>query len=288
MTTLVNYYVNLNSKDRLNRDQTSPSDFAIQIKDIINLKSRKLVYVCPIRACIPPTWYIVNQYNNTMMIVENTVPSTIAKLYTVTLTQGNYDVNTFMSAFTSAMTAQSAILGYAQTYSATYSNITGKITITNANPLNFTFTFVLGMAGDDLGAFLGFSAKWANTGYLNPNTGFIVSPDVVDFTTAIPAIYIRSNLYRIGTGYDTSQGVINFDGSALGASSDILAIINVTQNGFQNVIYDNSESVPDRRVKVIEPFNQFLQLKLTSDDYNQIINLNGSDWCLTLLFQYYE
>lgn len=279
--SLVNYFVNINSKDRLAPLTTTSSKFNVQVQDIINLNSKKNVYLTPVYANIPPTWYNITTVNNKIVVIENTNPATIALTFTVTIPPGNYDIGSFMAALSAAMTAQSAISGYSQTYTSSYNSSSGTITVTQTTPAH-TFTFSFGPYNTDLAPFLGFGREWANLTYVNPNIGFVVSPDVVNFTETMPAVYIRSNVYRMKSGFDTADNTQNM----LGGPSDILVILPITNNGFNAVVWQEFEGIENRRIKVNNVLNQNMTFTLTSDDPNFIVDLHGSDWQLTCLIQY--
>jgi hypothetical protein len=278
--SLVNYFINVNSKNRISPLTNSPSDYRVYVQDLINLRSKRDVYVTPVYVYIPPTWYNITSKNNKIIVVENTAPATVALTFTVTIPQGNYNVNDFITALTTQMTAQSALFGYTQTYTGTYNSATGFITITQTTPAH-TFTYQFGDNGTDLAPFLGFSFEFQNQTYVNPNTGFVVSPDVVNFTSTIPSVYIRSNFYRMNSGYDTNEST-----SGVGGASDVLCVVPILNNGFSAITWEQYNGIPDRRIKVNGLLNQQLNLKLTTDDPSNIIDLNGSDWQMTLLVQY--
>jgi len=279
--SLVNYFVNINSKDRISPATTNSNEFSVQIQDIINLNSKRTVYLTAVYANIPPTWYNITTQNNSITVIENTDPLTVALSYVATIQPGNYNINDFMTALTAEMTAQSALFGYTKIYTATYNAAVGYMTITQT-VAGHTFTFSFNAYNTDLAPFLGFGREWVNLTYVNPQIGAITSPDVVNFAESIPAIYIRSNMCRMQSGFDTSDSNTNM----LGGPSDILAILPIENNGFSSIIYKNYEGIPDRRIKVNNVLNQNMTFKLTSDDPNFKIDLNGSDWTLTLIIQY--
>jgi hypothetical protein len=278
--SLVNYFININSKNRISPLTNSPSDFRVNVQDLINLKAKRDVYVTPVYVYIPPTWYNVTSKNNKIVVVENTAPATVALTFIVTIPEGNYNVTDFLSALTGEMTAQSALFGYIQTYTGAYNSASGFITITQTTPAH-TFTYQFGDVGSDLAPFLGFGSEYQNQTYANPYTGFVISPDVVNFTSTIPSVYIRSNFYRMNSGYDTNES-----NSGLGGPSDILCVVPIVNNGFSSIIWEQYEGIQDRRIKVSGLLNQQLNLKITTDDPSNIIDLNGSDWQITLLVQY--
>jgi hypothetical protein len=72
---------------------------------------------------IPASFYLINEYNNTLEITTNTGTTTYQ------LTYGNYNINTFI-------TALKSLLG--SSYSFTYNSITNKLTISYIS--SFTIT----------------------------------------------------------------------------------------------------------------------------------------------------
>lgn len=288
-TNYVNYEVNINSKDRTN--QQDPSYRAtFKITDLVNLNSRKRAYISMPYVNIPPTWYNVNSQNNTIIVNESTWPAIAVLTYTVTIPKGNYDVSSFISTLTSAMTAQSLISGYALTYGGSYDNSSGRetINITPADPAHtFSYTFSDSL-NTDLKAFMGFGSEWNSLTLPFPlnqippqaNSYTNVSPDPVNFSASIPAVYVRCSIFRQDSCYDTSDGVG-------GSSGDILQIVPILGNGFSQIVLANGyEGIDDRRVEVSNILNSEITFTLTSDDKNFFIDLGPWNWQAVMLIQY--
>ena len=288
-TNYVNYSVNINSKDRINAVDP-PGIATFKINDLINLNSRKRAYLTMPYVNIPPTWLNVTASNNTVTVHESTWPAIAVLSYLVTIPTGNYAVAGFINALTSAMTSMSAISGYALTYTGSYNASTGleTIQITPANPTH-TFTYEFNTTiNNDLKPFMGFSSFWNGVGVpfpLNqtpaqPNSYTFISPDVVNFSAVMPAVYVRCSIYRTDTCYDTSDG-------PGGSGGDILAIVPITGNAFSQITLLNGyEGIEDKRVEVNNILNSNITFTLTSDDKNFILDTAGWDWQAVLLIEY--
>ena len=89
---LVNYPVLISSKNRSNKNEIS-SKMRIKITDLINLQSRKSVYVSVPYCHFPPTWYNITSKNNSLTVIEATNLFASPNSLTVSIPPGNYNVN---------------------------------------------------------------------------------------------------------------------------------------------------------------------------------------------------
>lgn len=281
MNKPVNYCININSKDRTNQqDDTNKPTFII--RDLINERQYKKTYLTMTYAVFPPTIYNITSgngsqiaNNNTVVVVENTVPATVALTFTVTVPNGNYNIASFITAFTTALTAQSAISGYANTYTGTYNGTTGQLTISIVGlPANRSFTYSFTTLQTSLMQFLGFNSTWNNLTFAPPSNT-ITSPQPVNFV--YPAsLYVRCSVWKNNTCYDTSDN---------NGSGNILAIIPIESNGLSQVVYEEGyEGVGHKKIEIENLLNTQLQFFVT-DEYNNLINLNGYDWQAQLIFE---
>lgn len=271
---LTNYCININSKDRTNQqDDTNKPSFII--RDLINERGYKKSYLSMPYATFPPTIYNITTKNNTLTVVENTTPVTIALTFVVTIPAGNYNISSFITALTTAMTAQSALFGYVNTYTGTYDGVTGKLTISIVGlPVNRQFTYTLFTIPTSLMQFLGFNRSYENITVANL-TNTLTGPFPVNFITQ-SSIFVRCSIWRNNTSYDTSDQ---------NGSSNIMAQIPITGNGFNQVVYLNGyEGVPDKKIEIENVMNSTVTFFIT-DEYNNLIDMNGWDWQAQLMFQ---
>jgi hypothetical protein len=283
---LQNYTVNINSKDRINFNDPS-SIVKIQVRDLINLNSRKATYLSVPQIIIPPTINNISASikNNTLEVIENTVPPGPSLSYTITFPDGNYNQTTFSNQLVSLLNAGSAGSGYAQTYNTSYDTSTGKMTVFIVGlPPGFVFSFSFNGFNGTIGEMLGFP-NHIYTDVSTSSTNSLTGPNVVNF--AYPqAIFLRSNKMRVDGNYDSSSGNqnIGFQG-ARGATGDIFKVLPIYNNGFSSVIQDRFEGLPDQRLDISNLINSTLEFRLT-DQFNNLIDLNNYDWMMTLLIQY--
>lgn len=286
---IINYPVYFNSADRLN--QSDPSYKAtFKIQDLINLNSRKKAWLSMPYVTIPPTFNIISNLNNTIIVNESTWPSISIMTYTVTIPPGNYGISDFITALTGAMTTASAASGYGLTYSGVYNSGQGTLTISiSGMDPSHTFTWTFLDTNRDLKNFLGFNNSYDNITVpfpalltpAQPNYSY-TSPNPVNFSASIPSIYVRINIFRTDTCYDTS------DGSRLeGSSGDIIQIVPITSNGFsQATLIEGYQGIDQKRILVSNILNSNITFTLTGADNNFPVNLNGYDWQGVLMVQY--
>ncbi len=281
--SLLNYNVYIDSKYRLDKNSsTSLSTF--KVEDLINLNSKRKAYISMPYAVLPPTIANIWSVNNTLTVTEDANPPVSPSTFTVTIPKGNYNVNSFIVALTTALTTASTAFGYSNTYNGAYDSDTGKLTISLVgNPGNRTFTYTFLGDNLDLHGFLGFNSTYDNISVpfpadlipAQPNYSY-TSPNVVNFANALASIYIHCNIFRQNACYDISEN----------NSGDILKIINVSSNGFSSVVLDNGfQGLPDQKIEINNIFNSIIFFRITNQ-LNQIIDLDGWNWQGTILVQY--
>lgn len=125
----MNNYIVINSKDRTSG---TSSNFRINLpSNKIKLNGKNKLKLQSI--VMYNTLYVINSNNNKIDFNENSTNKT------TTLTNGFYNASTLASHIGTAMTSTSS--GYA-TFTATYSTVTGKMTISSTQ--NFTLKFLTG------------------------------------------------------------------------------------------------------------------------------------------------
>ena len=97
---------------------------------VINIPKHRKVYASVQNAIIPYSFYNVNSNNNTLMYTVNG-----GSVQTLNITEGNYNVNTLITAITSAIPA----------FTITYSNSTNFLTFTHSkNRVDIEISFLCG------------------------------------------------------------------------------------------------------------------------------------------------
>ena len=112
----------VDSHQRLDeKDSHSNFSFSIQLP-IMPTASAAGLAVCVLRACIPRSYYLINQtYGNTFTLQED------AKTAVVTIPYGNYTASNFITTLLPLLNAASP---NARIYAISFSTLTGKFTYT--------------------------------------------------------------------------------------------------------------------------------------------------------------
>lgn len=278
-----NYPIYINSKDRLNKNDPT-SQVLIKFTDYVNIHSKKNIKICVPYAFIPGTYYNVTNLNHSITFTEFQYPGNLNPIsLTVSIPNGNYDVNGFMQALTQVLTANST---YGLTYLASYNSSTGKMTISlDGNDPNHTFTWTFRGSNRDLKNFMGFNDIYDNITVpppadqvpAQPNYSF-TSFSTVNYLASIPAIYLRSTILQSNSVYDTS--VNNQIGN-------VLKVFPITGGPFSAIEYSAYEIEHERLQCTNNLMNTQVLFTLTTEDPTEIIDLNGYDWQFELLVQFY-
>ena len=204
----------------------------------------KAIYFSVLKAEVPTSFYLINEYNNTISIQTSNGTSNY------TLTEGNYNVNTFMTAMTS-------LLG--SNYSFSYNSITNKMTMSS----NQSFTILT--ENTTMSRFLGISDE-ENISSVNNS---ITSPYVCNFLP-IQRLHFRTpDLYLDSyNAYDKSN-------------DSILLLQNTTSN-LGVITYSNTSNL---KVLIDIDFLESVNIRIT-DDKNRSLNFHNVHWHLTFQIDY--
>lgn len=282
MAELQNYPVRINSKFRLNKNQNNNVS-SFKIADLININSRKKVYIAVPYANFPGTWYNITSANNSFTLVESDNLFFTVVSFPVSIPPGNYGITDFISVLVNAMTAASLAQGtYLNTYSGSYNQSTGQLTISiGVNPLKtFTYTF----SNNGFNQFMGFNSTYANLTVPFPSTltppqnlNTYTSPNPVFFSPL--SLYVRVNVLRSDSSYDTQTNNNN----------NILKVIPIQANGLSNIIASGGyawESLEDQRIEISNNLmNGYLNFQIT-DEYGNLFDFNGYEWDMILQVYY--
>jgi hypothetical protein len=223
------------------------SNFQIQVP----ISSHEtFTHVCLVEASIPKSYYLIQAGFNTFTLME------LGQPITITLVPGNYTATCFRTCVANAMTAGST---HGWTYTVTAPGATdpntGKFTYTVANNTGQPSIVCTTNVYEQLG----FNANSTNTFVGNT----LVSSNVVRFISE-DALYIHSDIVT-GEGDDVLQEVYT---------------AGVPDNGLIN--YKCLDWQIMSKPTVAKKGNVF-RFALT-DENARVMNLNGLDWNMTLMF----
>ena len=208
----------------------------------------KCIYLSIKNVEFPHSFYLVNEYNNVLCL------SVLGVQTIYTLTQGNYNINNFI-------TTLSSLLGV--NYSITYNNITFKLNISST--LNFSIINSL----TTMQRFLGISNTSNTDSVLTISTYNLTSTYVINFLP-IQKIHIRSSILKVDS-YN------NFD-----KSNDVVLSIQNNSNFGGAILFNNLTNLK----YLIDIKNlTLLDLRIT-DDKNRDIDFNNCNWYLTFQIDY--
>lgn len=205
-------------------------------------------------ATIPTSWYNIRSGdNNSFILKEGSVEITI------TIPEGNYNAKILASIIQQLMTSASF---YGNTYTMIYNSIKNKFYFTTTDIVN---TCYIKFVGDD--------NAYIQMGF-NPNTENIIGNVVPTYSTNSISmydkfsVYIRSSLIQGGSTY-LNEGTTNIiERIGVKAFNSIATYeANPIQNKF--IIGDNIDSI---------------DLQITFEDESNLVNLNGLNWQVSLLF----
>lgn len=222
--------------------------FNIHIPDFFQNKPKTISVD---NVAIPFSYYAVNDNNNQFTIDFGTTSSQII------LDNGNYNSITILDELNEKMTLQSGV-----TFTTSYSNQSGKLNYLGTTGYDFDiisngFNF----------EYLGFNKSSTNSS--SGNQPSLTSSNVVNLI-GTKYIDIVSNL-----GLTTST---NRDRD----ERQILARIPAVSSGPLNTIFFNSKTLEF----VTYQYDHLSQLSLElRDDKNNLLDLNGQDWSMTLKVQ---
>jgi hypothetical protein len=196
------------------------------------------VYISILHAEFPNTDYVVNEYNNILKVNDSLLGS-----ITITLTEGNYNVNTFITMFNNISPAG---------YSLTYSSLTNKLTLNSNNSFTVLSTqsnanYLMGLGNTDFNS-VGLSVIFPFCINLLPTSVFTV----------------KSSVFNIG----------NF--GADGSSDILLTIQNNGSNG-SRCLYSNFSGI---KYRMENPNLNIFDLRIV-DEHNNFVNFQGVDWSIT-------
>ena len=202
-----------------------------------------------LNAQIPVSYYQINYTNNSLRLtlVGGTTLTT-----TLTITRGNYNVNTLMT----EISAQYALLG-AGTLTCSFNKISGLLTMVLASA---TYNISFSVLPSTISKILGFAST---TTYISTALS-LTSPFPVSLLT-IKKLKICSSALSTHS-VDSNSGQIN-----------LINTIPVNAPVYSIITYENKQShAPILRSKTIN----LIDIQIF-DENNQFVNFNNVDWTIT-------
>ena len=254
--------VHINSIDattKFSSDRTT--DFSYELEQPIVVPENQMILVSCIGATIPYTFYNIRSNINNRVAVRLTENGLI---YNLDIPEGNYSSTALLLKLKQLFDGQV----FSETINITYDRVSMK----------FNFTIVGGSGT----AFFDFTPE--NNPYpINVELGFnksltqittnTLSPNVADINGSIHGLYIRSDI--------STNSIYDSESKSL---SGILSRIPIRVNFGGIIFWDTADGV-GHKAQVDNQTIKSIRIRLT-DDRNRLINLNGLDFSITILFDF--
>jgi hypothetical protein len=244
--------INISSSDGILNNGSYKSNINFNFANILS-DDGEINYVTAgvLNAQIPVSFYTINYTNNTLVFKVNT-----GSILTITLTRGNYNSNSLITALTTAF----ALLGY--TFTIVTDRITGIMTFTSTGN---SFTFY------------GIST-------LTPVLGFTSGTNVSSSGSVLTATYPLNllGIKRLKVN-SSALSTVAYDSKTLGQRSSI-ASISVNVPSYNMIDYVNTTNAyAICQAKIITYID--IQILDEADNY---VNFNNTDWTMTLQINVYR
>jgi hypothetical protein len=264
MSLLRNKIVSISSR---NRSTGTATDFSIKLDGAENyFNGTFLAYLK--RGTIPHSWYNIRP-GDTIQFAQS--PSNTAR--TLTITPGSYNYYEFATELKTQLDALATIEGNGATYSVTYSETTGKYTISASGGVTFIFNALASNNPNSVGALRVARHIGLPDGLITSSTNSYVSDN-------IPDTFGTKNLYLLSPNAEIQS---LFEQEFRGQGRNNVSVIQVPVNKFQIINFFNSDPEGSRRVWR-NPGNGILRWQLVDDD-GEIVPLNGLDFKFEINFQ---
>jgi len=236
----------INSRNRLNPDTDSSSNFTWSYNEIIN----RITEIRLDSIQIPFMWYIINNTNNTLVVNGNDI----------VVSEGNYTATTIIPELINKI---DAVIGNNTTI--TFSSITGKLTISGDNPIQI-FADNPPTTNSPLASLLGFLENSSSALSITGDSTINIS---------------GPNYIRIVSDFLTKP--INnktiFSDDSLQNSLLVIPV----HSSFGDIITHESDLPLRLSYKFTIRPSDIIDIKLI-DEFNNIIDLNGQEWAAQMTF----
>lgn len=251
--------INLSSKNRVSGND---GDFTINIPNM-NYQS---THACLLDIQLPTSFYVVNNNNNKIGIVESDSTTSNGYYRLHTLTNGNYTISEYIAHVKSVLDSGTDL---AIVYTLSTSSISGKITLFTSTP-NRKFYLVNTSNWDNISGFTSDNSIPEN--YLSVGTIFVLTAS--ELLIRESSITGQNNYNISGPLYCSLSSSINISGSFDSNNStltNIIAKIPLLQNSNAIVYYQPTSTFWFE----IYQIDGQLQTFTIRDSNNNIIDTNG-------------
>ncbi len=226
------------------------------------------------KAFIPFSFYCLSasQKNNKLDVKE--IQGGGSELsYTITIPDGNYNINELLTNLKTQMEAASSSGGFSYTYTFTYEDATNKITMRINTGTDIGSTNLLFSTGtnknNSCSNLLGFSRD--SDVSFNQSSGGI-SDKVCDMADGLDSLHLKSNL--VGDNIQSTIGAIN--------GGELLIIpVNLLPN---SILYFDEGENPFKHQLVMTTFKQ-IEIKFT-DNNDNIVDFNDIPYTLIIIVEF--
>lgn len=251
----------INSADGVRLNGDNLSNIRFNFNDIVNSNTQATNTISLLSAEIPFSIYNVNETNNIIKLQTETSGG-VQTNYTMTLTEGNYNGNTFITEFKGRFNTLTS-----KTCNLTLSNTTGVYSLEPADTtLNYIKLFISGTTANNI---IGLKAdKQFNSG--------LPTPTALDF----PCNFLGVKKLSI---YSDALAGNNINSNSLGETT-LIDTISVNVPAFGLIIYQSGftqESVlKNNEIGTID-------LQIRDDNFN-LVDFNNITWEMTFLLKTYS
>tara|TARA_R110000772_G_scaffold4999_2_gene17734 strand:+ start:477 stop:1310 length:834 start_codon:yes stop_codon:yes gene_type:complete len=235
--------------------RTSGTDSDFEIKIPLK-KNNKFTHVAVLSCSIPKSYYLIPLGENTFIIEENGVQTT------VTIPPGNYSITSFIyvlnNLFTGGLSHYSVSFPDSKTEAQT-----GKMKFSHVNAQGHTSCFIF--QNDHLSEVMGFRRGSTNEFVHVGNTSTLISTNVCNFQKE-STLFLHSDL------------------ASNGGEDDILLELFASGNpDLSNINFENRGNLEEHSKVLKNGLSNSFRFHL-SDEYREGIELNGINMLITLCF----
>ena len=247
------HYLHVRSKDATQLVDGYNTDFAVQLQSAISARPNEEIQVSLTSLEMPYSFYNISSdlENNTLIFKVGVDADT-----TIQIPNGNYDIDDLL-------TTLNGITSFSSVFTASFSYITGKITLANVSGQSVLIKWSQSNVNKEFGYREAELDETVNIGNSS------ISPFVVNLAT-VHSLYIKAS-------FATS----NVQSTRQGSSSTIQKIsVDVNSTG---IIYLNSQD-HIQLTRISNHIVDLISLRIT-DQNDRLIQLNNCNYEMSLMFQ---
>lgn len=224
--------------------------------------ANKFTHVSVLGCSIPKSFYSVQDGQNTFIVREIYTNPPIINNYTITVPQGNYSINSFITTLKGLFIAEGLTEYDIIQENSKIQGTTGKLTFTHQNAPDHVGVFVF--ENNNIADLVGFDRNSTNS-FSQPNiegTEILISTNIVNFQ-AESQIYLHSDI-------------------CLSYNDDVLlSVFGTGEPYLSNIIFENQDLEAYSKPILRKDSNNF-HFYITNEYGNPIL-LNGVDMLITLI-----